>query len=224
MCRPPEKPVPIGRRRTNLCRAHVRPGTIWPIPKPRSFERGFPRFKLFVTTFAFMLTWAFCYGDGPQSPGARFQFVSCAPYGPDHLIQFQMDGTGIPILRILDQKDHEEGDDCRSSIDNKLPSIRIVVSWTESCPDNNRTYRQTKSPRGTDQDCNLRCNLPKPAIKGIPRSSLHRFHLITSQHRRLGCIARLTRWKEHTVMAGLQATLKTAVLVLVRLLAYLSRG
>src|SRR5947208_13258284 len=63
-----------------------------------------------------------------------------------------MDGTGIPILRILDQKDHEEGDDCRSSIDNKLPSIRIVVSWTESCPDNNRTYRQTKSPRGTDQD------------------------------------------------------------------------
>src|SRR5438034_2322648 len=75
MCRPPEKPVPIGRRRTNLCRAHVRPGTIWPIPKPRSFERGFPRFKLFVTTFAFMLTWAFCYGDGPQSPGARFHIV-----------------------------------------------------------------------------------------------------------------------------------------------------
>src|SRR5205814_3254842 len=50
MCRPPEKPVPIGRRRTNLCRAHVRPGTIWPIPKPRSFERRFSRFKLFVTT------------------------------------------------------------------------------------------------------------------------------------------------------------------------------
>src|SRR5438874_13631712 len=135
-----------------------------------------------------------------------------------------MDGTGIPILRILDQKDHEEGDDCRSSIDNKLPSIRIVVSWTESCPDNNRTYRQTKSPMGTDQYCNLRCNLTKPAIKGIARNSLHRFHLITSQHRRLGCIARLTRWKEHTVMAGLQATLKRAVLVLVRLLAYLSRG
>src|SRR6266403_1299121 len=205
MCRPPEKPVPIGRRRTNLCRAHVRPGTIWPIPKPRSFERGFPRFKLFVTTFAFMLTWAFCYGDGPQSPGARFHIV------------------WLTAL-TLHQKDHEEGDDCRSSIDNKLPSIRIVVSWTESCPDNNRTYRQTKSPRGTDQDCNLRCNLPKPAIKGSPHNSLHRFHLITSQHRRLGCIARLTRWKEHTVMAGLQATLKRAVLVLVRLLAYLSRG
>src|SRR5213083_1146948 len=75
MCRPPEKPVPIGRRRTNLCRAPVRPGTICPYPKPRSFERGFPRFKLFVTTFAFMLTWAFCYGDGPQSPGARFHIV-----------------------------------------------------------------------------------------------------------------------------------------------------
>src|SRR5437667_8855639 len=112
MCRPPEKPVPIGRRRTNLCRAPVRPGTICPYPKPRSFERGFPRFKLFVTTFAFMLTWAFCYGDGSQSPCARLhivwlsaltlhpiafidQLVVCAPYGPDHLIQFQIDGTGV---------------------------------------------------------------------------------------------------------------------------------
>src|SRR5207247_11046014 len=163
MCRPPEKPVPIGRRRTNLCRAHVRPGTIWPIPKPRSFERGFPRFKLFVTTFAFMLTWAFCYGDGPQSPGARFHIVWLTALTLD-LIAFRYRSIrfvrslwpgsphpisngwhGHPDFRILDQKDHEEGDDCRSSIDNKLPSIRIVVSWTESCPDNNRTYRQTKS-------------------------------------------------------------------------------
>src|SRR5437660_11003284 len=104
-----------------------------------------------------------------------------------------MDGTGIPILRILDQKDHEEGDDCRSSIDNKLPSVRIVISCTESCPDNNRTYRQTKSPRATDQDCNLRCNHPKPPIKGILRNSLEPLHLITPQHSRLESIAHLTR-------------------------------
>src|SRR5437870_11268755 len=110
-----------------------------------------------------------------------------------------MDGTGIPILRILDQKDHEEGDDCRSSIDNKLPSIRIVVSWTESCPDNNRTYRQTKSPRGSDQDRNLGRSFPKPATKGIRRQSLYHLHLLTFQRKRLGCIARLTRRKEHTV-------------------------
>src|SRR5207248_8271556 len=76
-----------------------------------------------------------------------------------------MDGTGIPILRILDQKDHEEGDDCRSSIDNKLPSIRIVVSWTESCPDNNRTYRQTKSPREPTRTAIFAATFPNQPLK-----------------------------------------------------------
>src|SRR5207244_13653504 len=73
-------------------------GTTWPIPKPRSFERCFPRFKLFVTTFAFMLTWAFCYGDGPQSPGARFHIVWLTALTL-HLIAFRY--RSIRFLRSL---------------------------------------------------------------------------------------------------------------------------
>ena len=37
-----------------------------------------------------------------------------------------MDRDAILILTLLDEEDHEEGDDGRASIDDKLPRVRIM--------------------------------------------------------------------------------------------------
>ena len=37
-----------------------------------------------------------------------------------------MNRSGIPVLRVLDQKNHEECDDGGPRIDDQLPGIRVV--------------------------------------------------------------------------------------------------
>ena len=39
----------------------------------------------------------------------------------DEFIEFQMEGLGIPVLCILNEKDHEKRDDCRAGVDHQLP-------------------------------------------------------------------------------------------------------
>src|SRR4029434_10004671 len=49
--------------------------------------------------------------------------ISCAFKRADHLIQFKMDCFRVPILSVLNQKYHEEGDDCRGGVYDQLPSV-----------------------------------------------------------------------------------------------------
>ena len=44
----------------------------------------------------------------------------------DDLVQLQMTGAGVAILRVLDQEHHEERDDGRAGINDELPRVRIV--------------------------------------------------------------------------------------------------
>ena len=44
----------------------------------------------------------------------------------DQLVELDLDGRAITVLRILNQKDHQEGDDGRARVDHELPGVGIV--------------------------------------------------------------------------------------------------
>jgi hypothetical protein len=46
--------------------------------------------------------------------------------GLDDFIQFQVNGAGVSVLRILDQKYHKGSDDGGTRINNELPGIGVV--------------------------------------------------------------------------------------------------
>jgi hypothetical protein len=46
-----------------------------------------------------------------------------AAYRANQLIEFELDGVAIAILGILNQKYHQECDDCRTCVYDQLPRI-----------------------------------------------------------------------------------------------------
>jgi hypothetical protein len=53
----------------------------------------------------------------------------------DQFVQLDLDGCTIPVLRVLDQKHHQEGDDGRAGVDDQLPGVRIVKDGPGNGPD-----------------------------------------------------------------------------------------
>src|SRR4051812_36350400 len=43
----------------------------------------------------------------------------------DQLVELHLDRRAIPVLRILDEKNHQEGHDRRAGIDDQLPSVGV---------------------------------------------------------------------------------------------------
>lgn len=54
------------------------------------------------------------------------KFISSAFQRPNYFVEFQMSRFGIAVLRILNEKDHQESNNCRSGINNELPGVRIM--------------------------------------------------------------------------------------------------
>ena len=54
------------------------------------------------------------------------KFISSVFQRPNYFVEFQMNRFGIAVLRILNEKDHQESNNCRSGINNELPRIRIM--------------------------------------------------------------------------------------------------
>jgi hypothetical protein len=52
--------------------------------------------------------------------------ILCLINGLDDFIEFQVNGAGVPVLRVLNQKHYEKSDDGRSRIDNELPRVGVV--------------------------------------------------------------------------------------------------
>ena len=55
-----------------------------------------------------------------------YEPIACGGDRPYQFVKFQLHGLGITVLRVLNQKDHKEGYDCRSRVDHELPCIRVV--------------------------------------------------------------------------------------------------
>ena len=53
---------------------------------------------------------------------------------PDQFVQFGLDGSAVPVLRILHKKDHEEGHNRNACFDDELPSIGKAEEGTAHGP------------------------------------------------------------------------------------------
>jgi hypothetical protein len=62
----------------------------------------------------------------------------------DQFVRLEMQRRHIPVLRVLDEKHHQEGDDCRTSIDDELPRIGIMEDWTGGILNNDNHAREDK--------------------------------------------------------------------------------
>ena len=79
------------------------------------------------------------------------QFIPSAFDGANDLVEFQMDCLRVAVLRVLDEKNHEEGDDGRAGIDDKLPGVRIMEGRAGYAPDDDDEDGRGESP-GAAQD------------------------------------------------------------------------
>jgi hypothetical protein len=78
------------------------------------------------------------------------KFISSAFQRSDYFVEFQMNRFGIAVLRILNEKDHQESNNCRSGINNELPGIRIMKRGTGQSPNDDDENRTGKNPRATE--------------------------------------------------------------------------
>src|SRR5947207_4747455 len=59
---------------------------------------------------------------------------------------------GVAVLRVLDQKDHQKGDDGRRGVDDQLPSVGKMKRWSGENPNKNEKHCSGKSPRAPESD------------------------------------------------------------------------
>ena len=65
--------------------------------------------------------------------------------GFDEFVKLEVDCPGVAVLGVLNEEDHEEGDDGRSRVDNKLPGIGVVIDGASDRPNDD------------DSDCRGEC-------------------------------------------------------------------
>ncbi len=80
------------------------------------------------------------------------KFVSRVFEGADNLIEFKMHCFGIAVLRVLNQKHHEEGNDRRRSVNNELPGIGKMKRWSGEEPHQNDEHSSGKRPGAPEDD------------------------------------------------------------------------
>jgi hypothetical protein len=58
---------------------------------------------------------------------------------------------GVTVLRVLNQKHHEEGDDCCGGVDDQLPRVREMKRRSADKPNNNYKHSTAKRPGASEQ-------------------------------------------------------------------------
>jgi hypothetical protein len=73
-------------------------------------------------------------------------------YGPhsDEFVELDLNGCTISVLRIPNQENHQESDDCRSRVDHQLPGIGKAEQWAGYRPHKNnaRSKHEGRCPPG----------------------------------------------------------------------------
>src|SRR5260221_14387032 len=67
--------------------------------------------------------------------------------GTDELVDLDLQRLGIAVLRILDDEDHQKGDDRRRRIDGKLPHVRKTEERSAQRPSEDEQDRDRKNQR-----------------------------------------------------------------------------
>ena len=87
------------------------------------------------------------------------KFITRTFKGPDQLVELQLNGFPVPVLGVLDQENHQEGDDGRACVDDKLPRIGKMK------------YRPGRGPNDDDSDCDDERPRRSNCRRCIPRKS-----------------------------------------------------
>jgi hypothetical protein len=92
------------------------------------------------------------------------KFISRAFDGANNLIKFQMNGFGIAVLGVLNQKHHEEGNNRRSGVDDELPGVGEMKSRPSEAPHGDDEHGSGKGPGAAENNRRL----ARENAKGIP--------------------------------------------------------
>ena len=57
--------------------------------------------------------------------------------GAQQFVELDLDGLTVAVLGVLNEEDHQEGDDCSAGIDDQLPRVRVMEKRTSQSPDEN---------------------------------------------------------------------------------------
>ncbi len=68
---------------------------------------------------------------------------------PDQFVKFGLYGRSIPILYVLNQEYHEEGDDRSAGVDNELPRLGVLKPRPQGGPQDNGGDAEGESPRSS---------------------------------------------------------------------------
>jgi hypothetical protein len=90
-------------------------------------------------------------------------------YGSDQFVKFQLHGSTVPILCVLDQEYHQERNDCRAGIYGQLPDIAEPKQRAASSPNQDDKHGGSKGSRVT---CGARGPLRKTVEQGVCRDAL----------------------------------------------------
>lgn len=64
----------------------------------------------------------------------------------NEFVQFQMNCFCVAVLRVLNQKNHEKGDDCGGRVNDQLPGIGKMKSGASKEPDEDDKHSSSKCP------------------------------------------------------------------------------
>src|SRR5215213_585039 len=85
-------------------------------------------------------------------------------YGSDQFVKFQLHGSTVPILCVLDQEHHQERNDGRAGIYDQLPGIAEPKQRAASSPNYDDKHGSSKGGR---VPCSARGPLGKTVEQGI---------------------------------------------------------
>jgi hypothetical protein len=74
------------------------------------------------------------------------QSISRAPHDSQQFVELEVNGFGVTVLSVLDEKHHQERNDGRSGIDHELPGIGVVKQWAGDQPSHDYNRGQHKGP------------------------------------------------------------------------------
>ena len=80
-------------------------------------------------------------------------------------VELELDCLAIAVLGVLDEKYHQEGDDSRPGVDDKLPGVAKLEHRTRSCP------YQYDEDSAEKHGCR-----PRPCRYAVGNSTEDRFH------------------------------------------------
>jgi hypothetical protein len=81
------------------------------------------------------------------------QPVTRALHRGHELVELQLDGQAVFVLRPLNEKDHQERDDGRAGVDDQLPRVGPVKQRAGQAPHGHRADRHPESPTAAGDAC-----------------------------------------------------------------------